>query len=205
MLLDGPEAAGYPTACWTTALIADLIHLHFKIDYAPGYLSHLLDVLGFSYQKAKFTSDHLNDDEALLWLEETWPEILRLAKDKHAGVPFGPLFGDEASFAQWGSLGYTWALKGVQPTVKTIGIRKAYRVFGLLDRFGGGLYFQGIDGKFNSESYRAFLEGMLAHFPGHMILLQDNASYHVSSTLRAFYEAHSDRLTVYQLPAWSHG
>src|SRR6185437_5658153 len=151
LLLDGPQASGYPTACWTTALIADLIHLRFKVEYAPRYLSQLLDALGFSYQKAKFTSDHLNDEEALIWLEETWPEILRLAQEKHATI----LFGDEASFAQWGSLGYTWALKGVQPTVKTTGIRRAHRVFGLLDCFGGTLHVQGIDGKFNSESYRA--------------------------------------------------
>ena len=199
LLVDGPEASGYPTACWTTALIADLIHLRFKIDYAPRYLSQLLDALGFSYQKAKFTSDHLNDEEALLWLEQTWPEILRVAKDKQALI----LFGDEASFAQWGSLGYTWALKGVQPTVKTTGIRKAYRVFGLLDCFGGTLYFQGLEGKFNSESYRAFLEGALAHLDAHLILIQDNAPYHLSSALRAFYAAHSDRLTVYQLPAYS--
>ncbi len=199
LLLAGPEAAGYPTACWTTALIADLIHLRFKIDYAPRYLSQLLDTLGFSFQKAKFTSDHLNDEEALLWLEETWPAILRAAQEKQAVI----LFGDEASFAQWGSLGYTWALKGIQPTVKTTGIRKAYRVFGLLDCFGGSLYSQGIDGKFNTESYRAFLEGALAKLQGHLILIQDNAPYHVSRALRAFYAAHTDRLTVYQLPAYS--
>ena len=199
LLVDGPESSGYATACWTTALIADLIHLRFKIDYAPRYLSQLLDTLGFSYQKAKFTSDHLNDEEALLWLEETWPEILRLAKEKQAII----LFGDEASFAQWGSLGYTWALKGVQPTVKTTGIRKAYRVFGLLDCFGGTLYFEGIDSKFNTESYRTFLEKALATLPGHVIMIQDNASYHVSRPLRAFYAAHADRLTVYQLPAYS--
>jgi transposase len=199
LLLNGPEASGYPMACWTTALIADLIHLRFKIDYTPRYLSQLLDALGFSFQKARFTSDHLNDEEALLWLEETWPAILRLAQEKHAVI----FFGDEASFAQWGNLGYTWALKGVQPTVKTTGIRKAHRVFGLLDCFGGSLYFQGIAGKFNTDSYRAFLEGVLAHFPGHLILIQDNAPYHVSRALRAFYAAHADRLTVYQLPAYS--
>lgn len=199
LLLAGPESVGYPTACWSTPLIADLIHLRFKVDYAPRYLSHLLDTLGFSFQKAKFVTDHLNDEEALLWLEETWPEILRLAKEKHALI----VFGDEASFAQWGSLGYTWALKGVQPTVKTTGIRKAYRVFGLLGCFGGTLHFQGIEGKFNSESYRAFLEEALRTIRGHLILIHDNAPYHVSRALKAFYATHADRLTVYQLPPYS--
>jgi transposase len=199
LLLNGPEAAGYPTVCWTAALIADLIHPRFKVEGAPRYRSRVLDALGFSYQKAKFTSDHLDDEEALLWLEETWPQILRLAR----GKPTVILFGDEASFAQWGSLGHTWALKGVQPTVKTTGLRKADQVFGLLDCFGGPLHFQGIDGKFYAESYRAFLDAALAKLPSHLIPIQDNAPYHVSRALRAFYADHADRLTVYQLPLYS--
>jgi transposase len=199
LLVEGPEAAGYLSACWTAGMIADLIQRRFQVAYAPRYVCHLLDQLGFSYQKGKFTADHLNDEAALLWLEETWPEILRHARDTPAVI----LFGDEASFAQWGSLGYTWALKGVQPTVKTSGIRKAYRVFGLLDCFGGTLYFQGLDGKFNSESYQAFLEGVLTQVTGPIILIQDNASYHTSGPLRTFYATYADRLTVYQLPAYS--
>ncbi|ETX09333.1 MAG: hypothetical protein ETSY2_00060 [Candidatus Entotheonella gemina] len=31
------------------------------------------------------------------------------------------LFGDEASFAQWGSLSYTWAPKGQQPDLMSEG------------------------------------------------------------------------------------
>jgi transposase len=199
LVVDGPEAAGYSSACWTAGMIADLIRLRFKVGYAPRYVCHLLDRLGFSYQKGKFTADHLDDEAALLWLEETWPEILRVAQEKQAVI----LFGDEASFAQWGSLGYTWALKGIQPTVKTSGIRKAYRAFGLLDCFGGALYFQGLDGKFTSETYRGFLEWALDRITGHIILIQDNASYHTSGPLHTFYAARADRLTVYQLPAYS--
>jgi hypothetical protein len=158
-----------------------------------------LDQLGFSYQRGKFSAAPLNDEAALLWLEETWPEILLRAQEKHALI----LFGDEASFAQWGSIGYTWAPKGLQPTVKTSGIRKAYRVFGLLDCFEGTLYFRGIDGKFTSDTYQAFLEWMLTQITGHVILIQDNASYHTSQPLQTFYTAHNDRLTVYQLPPYS--
>jgi hypothetical protein len=159
--------------------------------------------LGFSYQKGKFPADHLDDAAAIVWLEQTWPEILRDAQEKRAGVPFGPRFGDEASFAQWGSLGYTWALKGVQPSVKTSGIRKAYRVFGLLDCFSSILYVQGLDGTFSSESYLAFVEWALTQVAGHLVLIQDNASYHTSGPLRVFYAARADHLTVYQLPAYS--
>jgi len=195
----GPEAAGYSSACWTSAMIADLIKLRFGANYHPRYVCHLLGVLGFSFQKARFTSDHLSDDAAIIWLEETWPEILRLAEEKQALI----LFEDEASFAQWGSLSYTWALKGCQPTVKTSGIRKAYRVFGLLDCFRGELYQRGIEGKFNSESYREFLGWALGTIQKHIILIQDNAPYHTSGQMKGFYAEQADRLTVYQLPSYS--
>jgi transposase len=195
----GPEKAGYPSACWTSAMIADLIKLRFRVDYNPRYVCHLLKALGFSFQKARFTADHLNDHEAILWLEETWPEILRLAKEKQAVI----LFGDEASFAQWGSLSYTWSPVGVQPTVKTSGIRKAYRVLGLLDCFGGKLYQRGLEGKFNSETYADFLRWVLSIVQGHIILIQDNAAYHTSGQMQQFYSKHADRLTVYQLPPYS--
>ena len=199
LILTGPDLAEATSACWTAGRIADLIERMFGVSYAPHYVCHLLDRLGLSYQRGRFTSDHLNPEAQLIWLEETWPAIVRQAQEKQAVI----LFGDEASFAQWGSLGYTWALKGVQPTVKTSGIRKAYRVFGLLDCFGGKLYQRGLEGKFNSETYQDFLTWALTQVTGQIILIQDNVSYHVSAVLKTFYAEHADRLTVYQLPAYS--
>jgi transposase len=199
LVLTGPEAAGYSSGCWTSGMIADLIKLRFRVDYAPRYVCHLLGLLGLSFQRGRFTSDHLNDEAALLWLEETWPLILRQATEKKAMI----VFGDEASFAQWGSIGYTWALKGVQPTVKTSGIRRAYRVFGLLDCFGGTLFHRGLEGKFNSETYQDFLAWVLTQTTDHLIVIQDNVSYHTSAPMKTFYAENNDRLTAYQLPAYS--
>lgn len=199
-VLAGPEATGYPTACWTAVLLADLIHARFHVWYHPRYVPHLLGQLGLSYQKAKFSAAGADAEAALVWLEETWPEIVRVAQDKQALV----LFGDEASFAQWGTLGYTWALQGCQPIVTTSGIRKAYRVFGMLDCFGGRFYHRGLaDDKFNSTTYQAFLEWLLTQVARPIVLIQDNAPYHTSAALRQFYADHADRLTVYQLPPYS--
>ncbi len=154
-LLAGPEEAGYPTACWTAVLVADLIQERFQVRYHPRSLPSLLNQLGFSYQKAKFRAAAADDEAALQWLEETWPAIVRGAQEKQALI----FFGDEASFAQWGTLGYSWALKGSQPIVKTSGIRKAYRVFGMLDCFGGQGHDHGLkEGKFTSAPYREFLD-----------------------------------------------
>lgn len=166
LIANGPEAAGYSSGCWTALMIQDLLLEHFGVEYHPHYICELLDQLGFSFQKARFVSDHLDEAARQLWQTETWPAILRLAREKQALI----LFGDEASFAQWGSLSYTWARKGQQPTVKTSGKRKAYKVFGLLDYFSGRLFWQAHTGRFHSGSYADFLTQVLAQTHQHIIL-----------------------------------
>jgi transposase len=113
------------------------------------------------------------------------------------------LFGDEASFAQWGSLGYTWALRGQQPVVKTGGKRKGYKVFGLIDSFTGRLFARGHTGRFNAASYCAFLEVVLAQTTQPMLLIQDGARYHTAAKTQAFFAQHAPQLWVEQLPSYS--
>jgi transposase len=195
----GPEAAGYTSACWSTPVICDLILTRFGVEYHPHYVCELLAELGFSFQKARFVSDHLDEAARQQWLTETWPEIRRVAQAQKAMI----LFGDEASCAQWGSLSYTWAPKGQQPTVKTSGKRKGYKVFGLIDFCSGRLFWQGQTERFNAESYMAFLEEVLTQTEQHLLLIQDGARYHTSKAMQDFFAAHADRLTKYQLPAYS--
>ncbi len=128
-----------------------------------------------------------------------WPEILRLACEKKALL----LFGDEASFPQWGTLTYTWARCGRQPVVKTSGKRKGYKVFGLLDYFTGRFFHQGFEGRCNSASYTARRARVLAQTRQHLILIQDGARYHTSAETQRFFAQHTQRLTVYQLPGYS--
>lgn len=198
----GPEVAGYQCGCWTTALIQQMIEEHFGIEYNIHYVAELLKTLKYSYQKARFVSDHLDQvaEKQATWMSEEWPAILRQAQEKGATI----LFGDEASFAQWGSLSYTWSRQGKQPTVKTSGKRCAYKVMGLIDYFSGAFFFKTMEkGRFNSDTYTTFLEEVLAKTSQHLILIQDGARYHTSKVMQEFFTAHTDRLTIQQLPAYS--
>jgi transposase len=199
LITAGPEAAGYTSGCWSAVMVQDLILNRFQVVYHPHHICNLLDQLGFSFQKARFVSDHLDEAARQHWLTETWPEIVRLAKQKQALI----LFGDEASFAQWGSLSYTWAPKGHQPTVKTCGRRKGYKVFGLIECFSGRLFWKGQVDRFNADSYIAFLTDVLAHTTEHLFLIQDGAKYHTCQATQEFFAAHADRLTRFQLPSYS--
>lgn len=199
LLTAGPEAAGYPTGCWTSTVIQDLIEREFGVRYNVHYLADLLYNLGFSYQKARFVSDHLDEARREHWRTIEWPAIVADARRTGALL----LFADEASFAQWGSLGYTWALIGQQPVVKTTGKRKAYKVLGMLDYFSGRVFTTGQTERFTSATYCAFLLTILAQTDRPIIVIQDGARYHTGTATQAFIAEHAERLTVYQLPTYS--
>jgi len=195
----GPAAAGFPTGCWHALLIQQVVWREFGVTYNVQYLATLLHNLGFSFQKARFVSDHLDAVARAAWLAHTWPAWRRQAQDANGLL----LFGDEASFAQWGSLGYTWAPIGQQPVVKTTGKRKAYKVFGLIEFFTGRLFYRGIEGKFNAQSYQAFLERVLDQTTAPLFLVQDGAKYHHAAALAPFWHAHRGRLFTTRLPSYS--
>jgi transposase len=195
----GPLAAGYPSGCWSTLFLQDLIQREFHRCYNHHYLAALLRNLGFSYQKARFVSDHLDPERRQHWRTEVWPTILAEAERRGALL----LFGDEASFAQWGSLAYTWARRGQQPTVPTCGKRKALKVFGLIDYFSGRFFWRQQTERFTAATYTAFLAQVLRETERPILLLQDGARYHTAKDTQTFLAAQQDRLTVYQLPGYS--
>jgi transposase len=196
---EGPVKAGFSGACWRSPMIQQLIYDHFGVLYNVFYIAQLLKNLGFSYQKAVFVADHLDEQKRQEWRTTTWPQILHRAKERQALL----LFGDEASFPQWGTLTYTWARRGQQPQVKTSGKRKGYKVFGLMEYFTGRLFYQGQEGRLNSATYIAFLKGVLAQTAHPIIVIQDGARYHTSAETTAFFTQHAARLQVFQLPTYS--
>ncbi len=95
----GPLVVGCETACWNAVLIRVLIWRAFGVLYNRQSVCTLLHNLGFSFQKARFVSDHLDAARRQAWLQAEWPRILRAAQRQKGLI----LFEDEASFAQWGS------------------------------------------------------------------------------------------------------
>src|SRR5215470_877025 len=87
----GPQVVGCETACWNSILIRVLIWHEFGVLYNRHYVCTLLHNLGFSFQKARFVSDHLDAVKRLAWLQDKWPVILRAAKRRGGLI----LFEDE--------------------------------------------------------------------------------------------------------------
>jgi DDE superfamily endonuclease/winged helix-turn-helix protein len=179
--------------------VQDLIRREVGVLYKAPDLSEVLKGLGFSYQKAGFVSDHLDEVKRFLWLTEVFPACKPQAQAAGGLL----LLGDEASFARWGSLGYPWSPMGQQPTVATSGRRRGYKVFGRIELFSGRLFYQGLEGKFNAASDIAFLSTGLAPTIQPLFLVQDRANYPTAQAVPDFIQQHPQPLTVTRLPSYS--
>jgi len=205
-IVAGPESCGYDRAIWNAAMIVIEIEKLFGVTYSPRYVSTILKKMGLTYQKAKFVPGKIEDQEwqqqRQEWEEQVWPAILTKAEDEGADI----FFGDEVSFAQWGSLGRTWAPKGKQPTVKTSGKRKGLKLFGVIALASGNFIYQECDGKFNGQSYMEFLDYVLKQNGSRpVILIEDGAPYHRGADVKQ-YKADQEkqhRLFTYRLPSYS--
>jgi transposase len=201
----GPEKYGFDCGVWNSAMILVVIEKEFKVTFNPRYLCTLLKSIGLKYQKAKFVSDRLEDEEHQKkrreWENETWPSTLKRAKELNAVI----FFGDEVSFAQWGSLARTWAPKGKQPEVKTCGKRKGLKIFGAIEFNDGDFEYMECDGKFNGESYIKFLKQVLSKYSCPVILIEDGAPYHKAKAVKEFKNKMEAQncLYVYRLPSYS--
>ena len=142
MIVKGPEAQGFSSGIWNSAMIGELIFIKFSVRFNLNYLPSLLKKMKLSYQRARFISDRRDEEKyeqaRKEWVEKTLPDLIKKAKEENAVV----LFGDEVSFAMWGSLSRTWSPVGVQPTVKTKGIRKGLKMFGVIELKGGSFQYQ---------------------------------------------------------------
>ena len=76
-------------------------------------------------------------------------------------------------------------------------------MFGAIEYFSGRLFFQGIEGRLNSESSQAFLQRIIAQTTEHLFLIHDGARYHTSASTKAFLAAYRERLTEHPFPSYS--
>ncbi|MDD9950341.1 MAG: IS630 family transposase, partial [Zetaproteobacteria bacterium] len=197
-LEQSPVEHGFAAGGWNAGMISLLVEREFGVKYSTKYVPQLLKRLGFSYQKAKFEGGAADLEAKEKWLTDLWPQILAQAELEDADI----LFADEASFAMWGSLHYTWSPRGKQPIVPTSGQRKCYKAFGVINYRTGKLTYMGVEGKLNSESYINFLKLVKSKTRKPLIIVHDGAPYHRSDDVKDFL-ALEDRMTVYRLPAYA--
>ena len=71
----GAIAAGYPTARWTSRIVADLIRKQWNVDYCRSNVRRILNDLGYSYQKPSVKLTKHSPQVVEHWQTHDWKRI----------------------------------------------------------------------------------------------------------------------------------
>jgi transposase len=202
LLLNGPLAVGYKTDLWTLCRIAQLVKRHFHITYHPGHVWKILRALGWSCQKPERRATQRNEAAITRWKRYVWPQIRHRAEQRAAHL----VFVDESGFLLIPNVKRTWAPAGQTPTIRycfkhsKISAINALAVSPKRKRIA--LYLQFRRRSFKGPDVKRFLQYLLKHVHGPIILLWDKGRIHRHREVKAWCEAHP-RLQVEEFPGYA--
>src|SRR3984957_5358108 len=112
LLLQGASRHGWPNDLWTATRVREVIRGHFGITYHPEHVRKVLKRrLGWTSQKPQLQAKERDEDAIRRWKQETFPRILREARQRDAHV----VFLDESCFQLTPTVRRTLAPRGQTP------------------------------------------------------------------------------------------
>jgi transposase len=131
------------------------------------------------------------------------PKLKKKARQEGAII----VHEDEASFRQTPTLCRTWARRGNQPQIPTLGQRNTQKILAAVCVPSGDFVWRHQTDYFNAQTYLSFLEGTLlphCYRRRHRVfLIQDNASYHKKPEVLEFLRQNNRKIEVFPLPPYS--
>ncbi len=80
LLLEGPQAHGFPTPLWSCPRVARLIGDEFGVDYHEGHVWKILRALDWSPQRPVGKARERNEEQIRTWKRKTWTRIKKKPK-----------------------------------------------------------------------------------------------------------------------------
>jgi transposase len=108
---------------------------------------------------------------------------------------------DEAGVSLTPLMPRTWAPRGKTPRIKHNVNGGRLSAIGGVD-LSGEIYFRVHKESIKSAQVMEYLEQLLRHIEGHVVVLWDGLPPHRSSAVKEFEARHGDRLSVFRLPAY---
>ena len=75
LLEEGAGKQGYGTELWTLPRVAEVILIHFGVEYHPGHVWRVLRGMGWSCQKPERRARERDEEAIQRWRQEDWPRI----------------------------------------------------------------------------------------------------------------------------------
>lgn len=196
--LNDPRQYKMSFCLWTLAAMRKALKDRFGLELSKSSVSRLMSQLGLSPQRPLYKSYKQDPKQIEKYLKETFPELRKRAKRTGAEI----YFVDEAAARSDNHAGRTWAQVGRTPVVEDSGDRFGLKFVSAVSP-RGDMRFQVIEGRMNSERFCGFLRKLSSDVGKPLIVICDNATYHVSKKTRTFAEGLDKKVELCCLPKYS--
>lgn len=199
MLKRGAEAYGFRGNVWTRKRVAQVIKCEFGVTYTPRHLGRILDELNWSRQKPVTRASQRDEEAIRRWAQEHWPEL----QEKAEAEGYTIVFVDESGFYLLPMVVRTYAPVGETPLIK------CFLTYDHLSAISGitpqsKLYMMVQAHSFKSPDVVRFLEHLLRHIPGKILVVWDGAPIHRSQVIKDFLaNGGSERILLERLPDYA--
>jgi transposase len=193
-----PRQHQFEFCLWTLAVIRSLLKKTHGIELSKSSVSRLLGHLGLSPQRPIYRCYKQDPKKIEKYLKKTFPEIRKLAKDIGAEI----YFVDEAAVRSDSHRGTTWGKVGQTPVVEDGGGRFGLKLISAVSP-RGDMRFSFVEGRMNSERFVSFLKKLRADAGRPIIVIADNASYHISGKVKSFASDAENGVWLENLPAYA--
>lgn len=189
-----PAAAGYAFGFWTVATLCHHLTHRLGVALSHAVVRQVLRALDYRWRRPQLALPE--DPQAAA---KMWALCARVVRAPAEAVI---LCGDECDLHLLPALRAMWMRRGHQVRVPTPGTNRKRAIFGALE-WATGQWLYVICERKRAAEFIAFLEQVLASYPGRPILLVvDNASIHTAKAVAAWLAEHP-RLELLWLTAYS--
>ena len=192
---NNPAKLGINAPLWSRQAVRDLIHKEYGIDMPVRTVGEYLKRWGYTSKKPCRHANDQDPEEVREWLEETYPEIEKLAEKEDAVILWCDESGVEADHCP--CTGY--APEGQRATIEVPHSHIRRNVISAVGNHGE-FHFMTYTGMLDATLFILFLEGLLTETSKKIYLITDRLRAHDCAAVWDWLEQHTDRIDMFLLP-----
>jgi transposase len=193
-----PDQLKMNYALWTRQAVSELIEARWDLRLPVRAMGKYLARWGFTPQKPLKKAYEQSPAAVGKWLDETYPTIVRRAKQEGAEIHWG----DETGLRSDDVRGRGYAPKGETPVLRVNRNRSSLSVISTVTN-KGQMRWKIFSGALNAKILIGFLKRLTRHERRKLFLILDNLRVHHSQVVKQWLKANADKIEVFYLPSYS--
>lgn len=193
-----PRQLKLPFALWNRKAIQSAIYQLWRVRIAIRTIGDYMKRWGFTPQKPIKKAYEQSPKAVQEWLDHTYPEIKKLAKEEDAEI----YWGDETGVRNDCQHSRGYAPRGKTPVVDINAKRFSVNMVSAINN-QGLLRFMIYESNMNARLIIKFMRRLIKDAGRKVFLILDNLKVHHAKLVKAWLERHQDKIEVFFLPSYS--